>query len=143
MMLRACRSIKSLTSSSNYLQTQPQLKILSTTSQYSKPTLNMLSSTINLSIALLTAFAAAAPAALEARQPGAVFVSVGNKYAGPGCTPQTLIFADPIFGTGNRCQPLDRFGDGAPIVSYTTLSVSQGCSGKQISSPRFFERMIM
>jgi hypothetical protein len=94
------------------------------------PTFNMVSSTITFSIAFLTAMAAAAPAALEGRQPGAVFVSVGDKFAGPGCTDQTLIFADPIFGNGNQCQPLDRSGNGTPIVSYKTLSVSQGCSGK-------------
>jgi hypothetical protein len=133
---RTGRSIKCLWSLSHYLQAHPQLTTSPTTSQHSTPTSTMLSSIITFPIALFAALAAAAPAAFEARQPGGVFVSVGNKYAGPGCTPQTLIFADPIFGRGNACQPLDRFSDGAPIVSYTTLSISQGCSGKQKSSPR-------
>jgi hypothetical protein len=61
---------------------------------------------------------------------GGQFVAVGNKYSGPGCKAQTLIFADPIFGNGNGCQALDRFGTSPPIVSYNTTSVSPGCSGK-------------
>lgn len=80
-------------------------------------------------IALLTALAAASPATLSARQ-GGYLVSVGNKYSGKGCNPNQLIFADPIFGNGNICQPLDRFGDGGAINSYETLSVSAGCSGR-------------
>jgi hypothetical protein len=80
-------------------------------------------------VAAFIALTTAAPAAVEVRQSGGAFVSVGDKYSGPGCNPSTLIFADPIFGNGNVCQPLDRFGDGAPIVSYSTLSVSPGCSG--------------
>jgi hypothetical protein len=88
----------------------------------------MLFSATTFSVAALTALAAAAPATVEVRQGGA-YVSVGNKYSGPGCNPATLIFADPIFGNGNICQALDRFGDEGPIVSYSTLSVSPGCSG--------------
>jgi hypothetical protein len=87
-------------------------------------------SNIAVSIAVLSALAAAAPSNIDARQPGGYYVSVGNKYSGKGCDPSTLIFADPIFGDGNVCQPLDRFGDGGPINSYETLSVSAGCSGK-------------
>lgn len=60
---------------------------------------------------------------------GGAFVSVGEKFSSGGCTPSSLIFADPIFGSGNVCQPLDRSGTGAAIVSYRTLSVSAGCSG--------------
>ncbi|KAH3920707.1 hypothetical protein HBI56_012830 [Parastagonospora nodorum] len=85
-------------------------------------------------IALLTALAAASPAALSARQ-GGYFVSVGNKYSGKGCNPNQLIFADPIFGNGNVCQPLDRFGDGGAINSYETLSVSAGCSVEIYTGP--------
>ena len=80
-------------------------------------------------LALLAALTSAAPSSLEARQ-GDSFVSVGNKYSGGGCSASTLIFADPIFGNGNVCQPLDRFGTSPPIVSYKTLSVSAGCSGE-------------
>jgi hypothetical protein len=82
-----------------------------------------------LSVAFLASLSAAAPATLEERQGGS-FVSVGVKYSGPGCNPADTPLGDPIFGNGNVCQPLDRFGDGAPIVSYQTLSVSAGCSGK-------------
>ncbi|EOA89691.1 uncharacterized protein SETTUDRAFT_64163, partial [Exserohilum turcica Et28A] len=66
---------------------------------------------------------------LSPRQGGA-FVAVGLKYSGPGCTAPTLINADPIFGSGNVCQPLDRFNTGVAIRSYSTTSVSPGCSGK-------------
>ncbi|KAF2034605.1 hypothetical protein EK21DRAFT_56092 [Setomelanomma holmii] len=81
-----------------------------------------------LALALMASLSSAAPAVLEARQGN--FVSVGNKYAGPGCT--QLIFADPIFGNGNVCQDLDRSGTGTPIRSYETLSNSPGCSGKSL-----------
>ncbi|KAL6171872.1 hypothetical protein ACJQWK_02870 [Exserohilum turcicum] len=64
---------------------------------------------------------------LSPRQGGA-FVAVGLKYSGPGCTAPTLINADPIFGSGNVCQPLDRFNTGVAIRSYSTTSVSPGCS---------------
>ncbi|KAF2876649.1 hypothetical protein BDV95DRAFT_602619 [Massariosphaeria phaeospora] len=77
--------------------------------------------------ALLTAFAALASAA---PQSGGGYVAVGYKYSGGGCTESSLIFGDPIFGNGNVCQPLDRFGDNGPIVSYKTLSASGGCTVK-------------
>ena len=80
-------------------------------------------------LALLAAIAPATASPLEARQGGA-FVAVGFKYSGPGCTASTLINADPIFGNGNVCQPLDRFDTGVPIRSYNTSSVSAGCSGE-------------
>jgi hypothetical protein len=82
-----------------------------------------------LPITLLTALAVAAPTTLEARD-GSGFVSVGNKYSGNGCNSNQLIFADPIFGDGNSCQALDRFGTSPPILSYETLSVNANCSGK-------------
>jgi hypothetical protein len=75
----------------------------------------------------LASLSTAAPSLLP-RQ-GGYFVAVGNKYSGPGCVPQSLIFADPIFGYGNACQALDRSGTGVKIVSYSTLS-APGCSGK-------------
>jgi hypothetical protein len=56
-----------------------------------------------LSFALLTGLSTAAPANLDARQGGS-YVSVGNKYAGPGCT--QLIFADPIFGMATSARIL-------------------------------------
>ncbi|PSN65397.1 hypothetical protein BS50DRAFT_589800 [Corynespora cassiicola Philippines] len=81
-------------------------------------------------VALFSGLASTLPSSLQSRQPGGVFVAVGNKYSAGGCTDSSLIFADPIFGNGNVCQPLDRFGDGEPIVSYKTLSVSAGCNGE-------------
>ncbi|OAL05596.1 hypothetical protein IQ06DRAFT_342867 [Phaeosphaeriaceae sp. SRC1lsM3a] len=80
-------------------------------------------------VSLLATLVAAAPASLEARQ-GGYYVAVGTKYSGPGCNPNSTPLGDPIFGNGNVCQPLDRFGDGAPIVSYQTVSVAAGCSGE-------------
>lgn len=79
--------------------------------------------------AALTLLAAVTASPLSPRQGGA-FVAVGLKYSGPGCTDSTLINADPIFGNGNVCQPLDRFDTGVPIRSYSTSRVSEGCSGK-------------
>jgi hypothetical protein len=95
----------------------------------------MLFSTTTVSIALLAALTAAAPATLEERQVGGYYVAVGTKYSGPGCNPADTPLGDPIFGNGNVCQPLDRFGTGAPIVSYQTVSVSAGCSGKCMLPP--------
>lgn len=84
-----------------------------------------------LAFTTLMAFATALPSTpLEARQPGGVYVSVGNKYSGGGCNDGGLIFADPIFGNGNVCQPLKRQANGTPVISYKTLSNSAGCSGK-------------
>ena len=54
----------------------------------------------------------------------------GYKYSGGGCTDQTLINADPIFGTGNVCQPLNR-NEGSPsVVSYKAYSAAAGCVGE-------------
>jgi hypothetical protein len=91
-------------------------------------------STIAFSVATLAALAAAAPTELESRQGGG-FVAVGNKYSAGGCNPNSLIFADPIFGDGNACQPLDRSGTGAPILSYETLSTNANfnCNGELCS----------
>lgn len=87
----------------------------------------MLTSTITL--ALLAALATAAPS-LSPRQGGA-FVAVGKKYRHTGCNDnKDLIFADPIFGNGNECLPLDRSGTGELIYSYETTSTSAGCSGE-------------
>jgi hypothetical protein len=89
-------------------------------------------STTTFSVALLVALAAAAPAELESRQSGGGYVAVGNKYSAGGCNPNSLIFADPIFGDGNACQALDRSGTGAPILSYQTLSTNANfnCNGE-------------
>lgn len=89
----------------------------------------------------LSLLAAATASPLSPRQGGA-FVAVGLKYSGPGCTDSTLINADPIFGNGNVCQPLDRFDTGVPIRSYSTSRVSEGCSGK-LSFSLFFEGLDM
>lgn len=84
--------------------------------------------TSTIALAIFAALATAAPS-LSPRQ-GGTFVAVGNKYSKTGCVSSDLIFADPIFGNGNQCQPLDRSGTGPAIFSYTTTSVSAGCKGK-------------
>lgn len=84
-----------------------------------------------ISIASFTAFTAAAPSTLETRQgSGGAYVAVGLKYRAGGCVDSNLIFADPIFGNGNVCQPLARQPDAEPIVSYKTVGTSPGCTGK-------------
>ena len=83
------------------------------------------------SIALFAALTSAAPSStLTSRQIGGNYETVGNKYSAPGCTASILIFADPIFGYGNSCQALDRSGTGVAILSYMTLELYDGCSGK-------------
>ncbi|KAF1965762.1 hypothetical protein BU23DRAFT_560803 [Bimuria novae-zelandiae CBS 107.79] len=72
----------------------------------------------------LSVLAAATP--LSPRQ--GEFHAVGNLYSAGGCTSSSLIFADPIFGAINVCQPLDRNNNVPPIVSYKTLSVDAGCT---------------
>ncbi|KAH9859380.1 hypothetical protein IAQ61_011161 [Plenodomus lingam] len=84
--------------------------------------------TTTFSIYFFAAISTAVPSTFDSRQSGGSFVSVGNKYSGPGCTDSTLIFADPIFGNGNVCQVLDRSGTNPPIISYITLSAAAGCS---------------
>ncbi|KAH7381247.1 hypothetical protein DE146DRAFT_760683 [Phaeosphaeria sp. MPI-PUGE-AT-0046c] len=78
-----------------------------------------------IALAVLAAFATAAPS-LSPRQ-GGTFVAVGNKYSKTGCAQGDLIFADPIFGNGNQCQPLDRSGTGPKIFSFNTTAVNSGC----------------
>lgn len=78
------------------------------------------------SAAIFVPFVASLAAALP--QSGGFFSAVGNKYSGGGCTDQSLIFADPVFGDGNVCQPLNRFEGAVPVVSYKLLSASAGCT---------------
>ncbi|KAJ5060633.1 hypothetical protein J3E72DRAFT_428230 [Bipolaris maydis] len=82
----------------------------------------------------LSLLAAATASPLSPRQGGA-FVAVGLKYSGPGCTDSTLINADPIFGNGNVCQPLDRFDTGVPIRSYMAIYQTADCSGTAFLAP--------
>ncbi|KAF2683275.1 hypothetical protein K458DRAFT_418915 [Lentithecium fluviatile CBS 122367] len=80
-------------------------------------------------LTFLTSLASSAPTnPFTPRQPGVEWHAVGNLYSGGGCTSQSLIFADPIWGAANQCHPLDRFSDQPPIVSYKTTSVDAGCN---------------
>jgi hypothetical protein len=88
-----------------------------------------------LALGLLATLITAAPADLEARQSqGGYFAAVGYKYSGGGCTDQTVTYADPIFGYGGYCQPLNRFPDAStpPITSYKLATLTEGCTGESL-----------
>ncbi|KAF2199150.1 hypothetical protein GQ43DRAFT_442728 [Delitschia confertaspora ATCC 74209] len=73
---------------------------------------------------------------------GGSFIAVGNQYHSGGCDPSALTFADPIFGSGNVCQVLDRAGTNPPIISYKTVQLNAGCkvnlyTGDNCSGTRF------
>lgn len=72
----------------------------------------------------------AAPSPISPRQ--VEWHAVGELYSDGGCTSQTFIFGDPIFGAANTCHPLDRNDNVPPIVSYKTVSVDAGCTGKKL-----------
>lgn len=77
----------------------------------------------------LSAFAIAAPtSSVETRQ--VEWHAVGEIYTGGGCTAQSLVYADPIWGPANRCQKLDRNDQIGPILSYKAVSVGAGCTGE-------------
>ncbi|KAF2737754.1 hypothetical protein EJ04DRAFT_430335 [Polyplosphaeria fusca] len=82
-----------------------------------------------LSTLLTAALAAPAPAPALAERQGGAFVAVGIKYATGGCSGTNGV-GDPIFGNGNACQPINRFSDEPPVVSYNATSVCSGGSGK-------------
>ncbi|KAK8011410.1 hypothetical protein PG990_010375 [Apiospora arundinis] len=44
--------------------------------------------------------------------------TVAEIYSGDGCTESSLVWADPIFGRGGHCQPLDRNNNTPDILSY-------------------------
>ena len=80
-------------------------------------------------ILIFSAFAIAAPnSPIESRQ--VEWHAVGELYSGGGCTSQSFIFADPIWGAANTCHPLDRSGNVPPITSYKAVSIDSGCTGK-------------
>lgn len=56
--------------------------------------------------------------------------TVAEIYAGPDCSEDTFVWADPIFGRGGMCQLLDRNNNTPDIVSYKVISQYPGCSGK-------------
>lgn len=72
------------------------------------------------------------PAAALAQAPGDpdFYSTVAELYNGPDCAADKLIFADPIFGTGGICQPLDRNNNVPEIISYKVTTQYPGCSGK-------------
>lgn len=90
--------------------------------------------TISTLLALVAGTTAVPTSSVSPRQSGGKFHAVGNLYSDGGCTSQSLIFADPIFGPPNLCAPLDRNNNVPPILSYKTISEDTGCTGKYFLS---------
>ncbi|OTB00921.1 hypothetical protein M426DRAFT_26145 [Hypoxylon sp. CI-4A] len=55
--------------------------------------------------------------------------TVAEIYSGPACGNETFVWADPIFGLGGRCQPLDRNDNTPDILSYKPTSIYPECVG--------------
>ncbi|KAF2794323.1 hypothetical protein K505DRAFT_206577, partial [Melanomma pulvis-pyrius CBS 109.77] len=58
--------------------------------------------------------------------------TVAEIYAGPDCTEDSLVWADPIFGRGGQCQLLDRNDNTPDILSYKVVSQHPECVGEFI-----------
>ena len=56
--------------------------------------------------------------------------TVANIYSGDGCAESSLVWADPIFGRGGHCQPLDRNNNTPDILSYMVTYNFPECHGK-------------
>ncbi|KAI1763927.1 hypothetical protein GGR53DRAFT_343875 [Hypoxylon sp. FL1150] len=53
--------------------------------------------------------------------------TVADIYSGPDCAEDYFVWADPIFGSGGTCQPLDRNGNTPDILSYKATSIYTDC----------------
>lgn len=82
---------------------------------------------------LLTLLFAVIPA-LAAAQAGpgdpGFYNTVAEIYSGPGCTEDTFVWLDPIFGRGGSCQLLDRNDNTPDIFSYRVTAQYPGCTGE-------------
>lgn len=56
--------------------------------------------------------------------------TVAEIYAGPDCTEDSFVWADPIFGRGGQCQLLDRNNNTPDILSYKIVSQHPECVGE-------------
>ncbi|KAI1141851.1 hypothetical protein F5Y05DRAFT_275182 [Hypoxylon sp. FL0543] len=53
--------------------------------------------------------------------------TVADIFSGPDCGNETFVWADPIFGRGGACQPLDRHDNTPDILSYRPTSIYPEC----------------
>ncbi|KAI1777342.1 hypothetical protein F4818DRAFT_345510 [Hypoxylon cercidicola] len=53
--------------------------------------------------------------------------TVAEIYSGPDCVEDSFVWADPIFGRGGSCQPLDRHDNTPDILSYKATSIYTDC----------------
>lgn len=81
----------------------------------------------------ILAFALSAAVAVTASSPDDpdFYNTVADIYSGPDCTNETFVWADPIFGRGGSCQPLDRHGNTPDIFSYKPVSIYTDCVGEK------------
>lgn len=72
------------------------------------------------------------PVLSTAQGPGdpGFYNTVAEIYSGRDCNADSFVWADPIFGRGGMCQPLDRNNNTPDIISYKVTDQYPGCSGK-------------
>ncbi|KAF1999942.1 hypothetical protein P154DRAFT_576577 [Amniculicola lignicola CBS 123094] len=100
-----------------------------------------------IALAVLPAFALAAPSIKRQGAPGdpGFYNTVAEIYSGQGCTADTFVWGDPIFGLGGQCQLLDRNDNTPDIYSYkvvqqypdcvATLYTDTGCQSVGVVAP--------
>ncbi|CAJ2505822.1 Uu.00g132160.m01.CDS01 [Anthostomella pinea] len=54
--------------------------------------------------------------------------TVAEIYSGPDCAVDSFVWADPIFGRGGVCQPLDRNNNTPDILSYRPTAIYPDCT---------------
>ncbi|KAI1208526.1 uncharacterized protein F4807DRAFT_429961 [Annulohypoxylon truncatum] len=74
-------------------------------------------------------FALSTAAAVITAGPGDpdFYNTVAEIFSGPDCSNETFVWADPIFGRGGRCQPLDRQDNTPDILSYKPTTIYPDC----------------
>ncbi|KAI0377779.1 hypothetical protein F5Y04DRAFT_172884 [Hypomontagnella monticulosa] len=75
------------------------------------------------------AFALSVAAVATAASPGDpdFYNTVADIYSGPDCGQESFVWADPIFGRGGSCQPLDRHDNTPDILSYRPTTIYPDC----------------
>ncbi|KAF3062406.1 hypothetical protein GL218_02918 [Daldinia childiae] len=83
---------------------------------------------MNLKVIQGLAFAICVAAATEG-SPGDpdFYNTVAEIFSGPDCGEESFVWADPIFGSGGSCQPLDRHGNTPDILSYKATDIYPEC----------------
>lgn len=77
------------------------------------------------------AFALSVATVVTASSPGDpdFYNTVADIYSGPDCGQESFVWADPIFGRGGSCQPLDRHDNTPDILSYRPTTIYPDCIG--------------